>query len=119
MNIFIRPTAGGEAKRLTSEKDRDIRTYAWKGNKFVVYAMDDKGDENFHREIPQAGGVNLLLQRRSVTADAPETASFVNALGGHRPPLAAGLRSTARWGGNSFSVSPVSTPWRSRLWRTL
>ena len=48
MNIFIRPTAGGEAKRLTSEKDRDIRTYAWKGNQFIVYAMDDKGDENFH-----------------------------------------------------------------------
>ena len=48
MNIFIRPTAGGEAKRVTSEKDRDIRNYAWKGNKFLVYAMDDKGDENFH-----------------------------------------------------------------------
>jgi dipeptidyl aminopeptidase/acylaminoacyl peptidase len=48
MNIFIRPTAGGEAKRLTNEKDRDIRNYAWKGNGFVVYAMDDKGDENFH-----------------------------------------------------------------------
>src|SRR4026209_314704 len=32
MNIFIRPTAGGEAKRLTSEKDRDIRNYTWKGN---------------------------------------------------------------------------------------
>jgi dipeptidyl aminopeptidase/acylaminoacyl peptidase len=48
MNIFIRPTGGGEAKRLTNEKDRDIRNYAWKGNGFVVYAMDDKGDENFH-----------------------------------------------------------------------
>ena len=48
MNIFIRPTAGGEAKRVTTEKDRDIRSYAWKGNKFLVYAMDDKGDENFH-----------------------------------------------------------------------
>jgi len=48
MNIFIRPTAGGEAKRLTNEKERDIRNYAWKGNGFVVYAMDDKGDENFH-----------------------------------------------------------------------
>ncbi len=48
MNIFIRPTAGGEAKRVTSEKERDIRNYAWKGNKFLVYAMDDKGDENFH-----------------------------------------------------------------------
>ncbi len=48
MNIFIRPTAGGEAKRVTSEKDRDIRNYAWKGNKFLAYAMDEKGDENFH-----------------------------------------------------------------------
>ena len=48
MNIFIRPTEGGEAKRLTSEKDRDIRDYAWKGNGVVVYAMDNKGDENFH-----------------------------------------------------------------------
>jgi dipeptidyl aminopeptidase/acylaminoacyl peptidase len=48
MNIFIRPIAGGEARRLTKEKDRDIRNYAWKGNKFVVYPMDDKGDENFH-----------------------------------------------------------------------
>jgi dipeptidyl aminopeptidase/acylaminoacyl peptidase len=48
MNIFIRPTAGGDAKRVTSEKARDIRNYAWKGNKFLVYAMDDRGDENFH-----------------------------------------------------------------------
>jgi len=48
MNIFVRPTAGGEAKRVTSEKERDIRDYTWKGNKFLVYAMDDKGDENFH-----------------------------------------------------------------------
>ncbi len=57
MNIFIRPTAGGEAKRVTSEKDRDIRNYAWKGNKFLVYAMDDKGDENFHiKRVDLKGG---------------------------------------------------------------
>src|SRR3954454_14350114 len=48
MNIFIRPITGGEAKRLTSEKERDIPKYVWKGNDFVVYAMDNKGDENFH-----------------------------------------------------------------------
>src|SRR5438132_11591935 len=48
MNIWIRPTAGGEAKRITSEKNRDIRDYFWKGNKFVIYAQDNKGDENFH-----------------------------------------------------------------------
>jgi dipeptidyl aminopeptidase/acylaminoacyl peptidase len=48
MNIWIRPTVGGEAKRITSEKDRDIREYFWKGNGFVIYAQDNKGDENFH-----------------------------------------------------------------------
>src|SRR5205814_3530169 len=48
MNIFVRPTAGGEAKRITSDKQRDIREYFWKGNQFVVYAQDNKGDENFH-----------------------------------------------------------------------
>ncbi len=48
MNIWLRPTAGGEAKRITSEKDRDIRGYFWKGNNFVIYAQDNKGDENFH-----------------------------------------------------------------------
>jgi dipeptidyl aminopeptidase/acylaminoacyl peptidase len=48
MNIWIRPTTGGEPKRITSEKDRDIRDYFWKGNNFVIYAQDTKGDENFH-----------------------------------------------------------------------
>jgi dipeptidyl aminopeptidase/acylaminoacyl peptidase len=48
MNIWIRPAAGGEAKRITAEKDRDIREYFWKGNQFVIYAQDSKGDENFH-----------------------------------------------------------------------
>jgi dipeptidyl aminopeptidase/acylaminoacyl peptidase len=48
MNIWVRPTAGGEAKRVSSEKDRDIREYFWKGNDYLVYAQDTKGDENFH-----------------------------------------------------------------------
>jgi dipeptidyl aminopeptidase/acylaminoacyl peptidase len=48
MNIWVRPIAGGEPKRMTSEKDRDIRDYFWKGNDFLVYAQDNKGDENFN-----------------------------------------------------------------------
>jgi len=48
LNIFVRPVNGGEARRLTSEKDRDIQQYFWKGNDFLLYAMDDRGDENFH-----------------------------------------------------------------------
>jgi dipeptidyl aminopeptidase/acylaminoacyl peptidase len=48
MNVWIRSTGGGEAKRITSDKNRDIRNYFWKGNQFVIYAQDNKGDENFH-----------------------------------------------------------------------
>src|SRR5947199_9253561 len=48
LNIFVRPVNGGEARRLTSEKDRDIQQYLWKGNDSLLYAMDDRGDENFH-----------------------------------------------------------------------
>ena len=57
MNVFVRPLKGGDAKRVTSEKERDIRSYSWKGNKFLVYAMDDKGDENFHlKRVDLKGG---------------------------------------------------------------
>ena len=71
MNIFIRPTAGGEAKRVTSEKDRDIRSYAWKGNKVLVYGMDDKGDENFHlkRVDLKSGEVKDLTPFPKVRSD--------------------------------------------------
>jgi dipeptidyl aminopeptidase/acylaminoacyl peptidase len=71
MNIWIRPIAGGEAKRVTSEKDRDIRTYAWKGNKLLVYAMDDKGDENFHikRVDLKSGEVKDLTPFPKVRSD--------------------------------------------------
>jgi dipeptidyl aminopeptidase/acylaminoacyl peptidase len=71
MNIFIRPTAGGEAKRLTSEKDRDIRDYTWKGNQVLVYAMDDKGDENFHlkRVDLKTGDVKDLTPFPKVRSD--------------------------------------------------
>lgn len=71
MNIWIRPTAGGEAKRVTSEKDRDIRSYAWKGNKFLIYAMDSKGDENFHikRADLKTGEVKDLTPFPKVRSD--------------------------------------------------
>jgi len=71
MNIFVRPTAGGEAKRITSDKERDIRDYFWKGNQFVVYAQDSKGDENFHlfRIDLKTGEVKDLTQFPKVRAE--------------------------------------------------
>ena len=47
LNVFVRPTAGGEATRVTSETARDIAGYFWKGDR-IVYVKDFGGDENFH-----------------------------------------------------------------------
>ncbi len=71
MNIWIRPTAGGEVRRITSEKDRDIRDYFWHGNEFVIYAQDNKGDENFHlfRVNLKTGEIKDLVPFPKVRAD--------------------------------------------------
>ncbi len=47
MNVFVRPLAGGETTRVTSETARDISGYFWKGER-IVYQKDFGGDENFH-----------------------------------------------------------------------
>jgi dipeptidyl aminopeptidase/acylaminoacyl peptidase len=71
LNIWIRQVAGGEAKRLTSEKDRDIQEYAWKGNGYVIYGQDTKGDENFHlkRADVKTGEVKDLTPFAKVRAE--------------------------------------------------
>src|SRR5438067_8965513 len=71
LNIFVRPVGGGEARRLTSEKDRDIQEYFWKGNDFVIYGMDDRGDENFHlkRVKVKNGEVKALTPFPKVRAE--------------------------------------------------
>ena len=47
LNVFVKPLAGGEAKRVTSETARDIGGYFWKGER-ILYVKDFGGDENFH-----------------------------------------------------------------------
>jgi dipeptidyl aminopeptidase/acylaminoacyl peptidase len=71
MNIWVRPLSGGEAKRVTSEKDRDIREYLWKGNEYLVYAQDNKGDENFHlyRVTLKSGEIKDLTPFEKVRAN--------------------------------------------------
>ena len=57
MNVFVRPRVGGEAVRVTSETERDVADYFWKGSGRIVYLKDFKGDENFHvvaGDIPRA-----------------------------------------------------------------
>jgi len=47
LNVFVRPLAGGKARRVTSETARDLSGYFWKGDR-ILYEKDFGGDENFH-----------------------------------------------------------------------
>lgn len=61
MNIFVRPLSDivdasadrgmaleTAATRLTSETERSIAGYFWKGNDRIFFVKDDGGDENYH-----------------------------------------------------------------------
>ncbi|MEE3001177.1 MAG: S9 family peptidase [Planctomycetota bacterium] len=49
LNVWIRPTAGGEASVVTSSTDRPIMGYAWAVNgEQILYSLDKNGDENTH-----------------------------------------------------------------------
>jgi dipeptidyl aminopeptidase/acylaminoacyl peptidase len=60
MNVFVRPRAGGSAVRVTSETERDVAGYFWKGSNRIVYLKDFKGDENYHLVAVDADGKNLV-----------------------------------------------------------
>jgi dipeptidyl aminopeptidase/acylaminoacyl peptidase len=60
MNVFVEPRAGGEAVRVTSETERDVAGYFWKGSNRIVYLKDFKGDENYHVVAVDADGRNLV-----------------------------------------------------------
>lgn len=72
MNIFVQPASGGEAVRITSERDRDIAGFFWKGPDRLVYTRDAGGDENDHvvvvdrrggepRDVTPFPGVKALI----------------------------------------------------------
>lgn len=48
MNIYVQPASGGDAVRISAERDRDIPDYSWKGPDRLVYTRDVGGDENDH-----------------------------------------------------------------------
>jgi dipeptidyl aminopeptidase/acylaminoacyl peptidase len=60
LNVFVQPRAGGEAVRATSETERDVTGYFWKGRARIVYLKDFKGDENYHVVAVGADGKNLV-----------------------------------------------------------
>lgn len=54
LNVFVQKVGADSAVRITSETDRDIAGYLWKGNSRVLFLKDTGGDENF-----QLYGVNI------------------------------------------------------------
>src|SRR5215467_10849547 len=60
LNVFVQSRKGGAAVRVTSETERDIAGYFWKGSDRIVYLKDFKGDENFHLVSVNADGTDLI-----------------------------------------------------------
>ena len=88
MNIYVQPV-GSAAKpvRITSEKDRDIPTYFWKGANRVVYLKDIGGDENDHVVVSdRRGGAP-----RDLTPFAGAKALVVDPLPDHPNRMLVGL----------------------------
>ncbi len=58
MNIFVQPTAGGEAKQITQVEDRDIAGFSWVNSSRIVFVRDQGGDENYHLYAVDLDGNN-------------------------------------------------------------
>jgi dipeptidyl aminopeptidase/acylaminoacyl peptidase len=50
MNVYVRDIDGEPSaeRRLTSDAERDIAMFFWKGSDKIAFAQDKGGDENFH-----------------------------------------------------------------------
>ncbi|MDR3672697.1 MAG: S9 family peptidase [Holophaga sp.] len=75
MNVFIRPLAGGRARRVTSETARDLSNYFWKGDR-ILYEKDFGGDEHFHLVSVGLDGKGL----KDLTPGPRLTAELVDSL---------------------------------------
>ena len=56
MNVFVRDIKTGEERQLTTEKDRDVAGFFWKGNDRIIFMKDSGGDENYHVWIVPISG---------------------------------------------------------------
>lgn len=59
LNVFVQKTGADSAVRITSEKERDIAGYLWKGNNRILFLKDTGGDENYHLYGVNADGSDL------------------------------------------------------------
>src|ERR1700733_513394 len=87
LNIFVQPKAGGEAKQISQVKDRDIRGFFWKGDKYLLYLKDNGGDENFHLYVTGSDGTG----GRDLTPFDGVRAEMIDDLEDHPTDLIVGL----------------------------
>jgi dipeptidyl aminopeptidase/acylaminoacyl peptidase len=59
LNVFVQKTGADSAVRVTSETERDIAGYLWKGDNRVLFLKDTGGDENFQLYGVNADGSDL------------------------------------------------------------
>lgn len=59
LNVFVQKTGADSAVRITSETERDIAGYLWKGNNRILFLKDTGGDENYHLYGVNADGSDL------------------------------------------------------------
>ncbi|HEX4613040.1 MAG TPA: S9 family peptidase [Urbifossiella sp.] len=71
LQVWVRPVAGGDARKVTSDEKRGIRQYYWAfDGAHLLYLQDKGGDENFHlfaselasgktRDLTPHGGVRV------------------------------------------------------------
>lgn len=77
LNLFVQPRgSAAEPRRLTSEKDRGIAGYLWKGSDRLLYLKDFGGDENFHLFCVDASGA----EHRDLTPFEKVKVGFVSRL---------------------------------------
>lgn len=59
LNVFVQKAGADSAVRVTSETERDIAGYLWKGDNRILFLKDTGGDENFHMYGVNADGTDL------------------------------------------------------------
>ena len=59
MNIFVRPTDGGEELQITAETERSIAGYMWADNERLLFMKDTAGDENYRLYGVNIDGTDL------------------------------------------------------------
>ncbi len=83
LNVWVGDATGGDARPITNDDHRGIRSYAWsRDGRYVLYSQDEGGDENTHVY--------------AVDPDKPDHARDLTPFPGVRAGLVALPRSTPR-----------------------